>query len=122
MASDLFGITADTVRIGMDALSQRQAVAAQNIAQASVPGARSLRVSFANQFEAASRAADRDGQWVQQLDEAVAATPVRLAPKADALDAQVVDINQAALHYHALSRALRQHFSMLSLAVNAGRR
>lgn len=122
MPSPLFGITVETARIGLDALAMRQAVAAQNIAQAGVPGARALQVSFAAQFDAAARASSRDAGWVQQLDGAVAGARVGTGSGPAPLDGQMVELNEVAVHYQALARAVRGEFSMLSLAVNGGRR
>ncbi len=121
MTSPLFGITADTARIGMDALAMRQLVAAQNIAQANLPGARPLQVSFASQLKAAAASAERDGQWMLQLAESVANVAPTSGGRAG-LDAQVVELNEVGVHYQALARAVGRHFSMLSLAINEGKR
>ena len=125
MPDPLFGITGDAVRIGLDALAARQQVAAQNIAQANVPGARPMRLSFAGQLNAAAQAADRDEGWVRRLDESVANAKPMVAPgPADGggLDGQVVELNQVAVHYQALAKLAGRHYSVLSLAVNEGRR
>lgn len=121
MPSPLFEITADTARIGMDALAMRQLVAAQNIAQSSVADARPLKVSFASQFKAASASADRDAHWLKQLSQSAAGV-VPVPGARTGLDAQVVELNEVGVQYQALARALGRHFSMLSLAVNGGRR
>lgn len=123
MPTPLFGITAEAARIGMDALAMRQLVAAQNIAQANVAGARALQVSFATQLKAAARTGERDMQWVRGIQEAVAGARMEAAPAGHAgLEAQTVELAEVAMHYQAVARALGRHFAVMSLAVSGGRR
>src|SRR6266850_6397541 len=122
MPSPLLGITSDTARVGMDALSLRQTVIARNVAQMGVPGFRPMHVSFADKLAEAAQATNRDERWLDELAVTVSGATVHSASvDSMTLDSQVVELNQVTVHYQALARALNRHFATMSLAVNEGR-
>ena len=116
-------ITLTLVSRALDAASMRHAAHAQNIANANVDGARRVQVSFEDQMDAV-RTSLLAGQPVNPGD--VPTARVVQATDQDGariqLDGEVAALSRNALHYQALVRALGRHISMLSLAVNDGRR
>lgn len=124
MSSD---ITTQAVRLalGMNELQAR--VASVNIANASRPDARAMRVDFGALQSALSDAAStpvgNEAQAARQLQQALQALP-DLSATTSAVpiqsDEQVADMVTAGLEFQALSEALSRHFGLMRLAI-AGR-
>ncbi|MCE3261349.1 MAG: hypothetical protein K0R43_428 [Pseudoduganella sp.] len=116
-------MTVGLVRLALDAASLRQQASANNIANAASPGYRPLRVSFEDQL-AQVQATLQAGQLAGAAQWAGAA-PV-LLPAADAgsvaLDLESAQLAQTSLQYQSLLKALSKHFSIISTAINQGKR
>jgi len=107
----------------LDAAALRHVAHAQNIANANVEGARTVRVSFEEQMDNV-RSALQAGQPVASRDVPVAQT-FELDTTKDShihLDDEVAALSRNAMHYQTLVRALSRHMGLMSLAVNDGRR
>lgn len=106
----------------LDAASMRHAATAQNIANASVPGARPSRVAF-EEMLVGVRDSLRAGRnvAVSDIPRAELAAPALAAERIE-LDTEMAQLARNGLHYQALLRAFGKQLSLLSLAVSEGRR
>jgi flagellar basal-body rod protein FlgB len=127
MTEGLEAITAATLGLALDAASLRQQAIAANIANQGTEGYVPVKLDFEGQLEQARRALDSKGS-VDAF--ALSAVRLQLEPALDAqglpvkvqLDEQVADMAQNAVQYQVLARALNRHYSILSTAVNDGKR
>jgi flagellar basal-body rod protein FlgB len=118
--------TMGALRFALDAASLRHRVFAHNIANANTEGFTPLRVGFEEQFEGLRAALDQS----RRVDPAMlgTATPVAVRGVVNgvdgkvALDLEVARIAQNAVHYQALLRGAGKHLSIISAAINEGRR
>jgi flagellar basal-body rod protein FlgB len=105
--------TVAAVSAALDAAATRQRVIATNIANASTPGAKPVRVSFGAAVDDAAAGSS-------------ASAPLRPAYRLDTgpvqIDQEVAAMAQNAAHYQALIRGLNKHFALMSAAVSDGRR
>ncbi len=118
------GLTVDLIRLGLNAASLRHQAAASNIANAAVPGYKRLSVSFEDQL------ADQLSA-VRQPDGLIGDLPAGVSPVLQeaataggevALDVEVANMSQNVLRYETLVKGLSKHFSILSTAINEGKR
>ncbi|RAN48433.1 flagellar basal body protein [Herbaspirillum rubrisubalbicans] len=120
-------ITTHALGLALDAASLRQQAIAANIANVGASGYVPLRVNFESQLEDARRTLASEGALdAHALDGVVP----RLEARADAngvvspvrLDVEMADMAQNAIQYQALLRGLSKNFSILSLAIDDGRK
>lgn len=112
-------VTIDAVRLALGMHELQARTASMNIANASKPDARALRVDFAAAQSllsdvAEGRVADAGTLEWANLEMRTAAP----APTSDAilLDEQVGDMVSASTAYQSLSEALSRHFGLMRLA------
>jgi flagellar basal-body rod protein FlgB len=117
----MFGIDSvvSFVALALDAAALRQQAIANNIANVGSVGYVPLRVNFEEQLAFAR--GDPTGAAVP-----AGARPFIEADTAGAtavmLDVEMVKLAQNAVHYQSLLKALDKHLSIMSAAVNEGRR
>ncbi|TAK83711.1 MAG: flagellar basal body protein [Aquabacterium sp.] len=118
----LNGATGALVRLALDAAQARHRALAANIANAGVPGYTPLRLGFGEQL-AQLRDAMAAGD-TRVLDGVQALQPDAPAGGADRveLDQEVAGLAENTLQYQALMRGLSRHMSLISLALNEGRK
>jgi flagellar basal-body rod protein FlgB len=127
MTDGLESITTATLGLALDAASMRQQAIAANIANHSTEGYVARKLDFESQMVDARRSLDTKGT-VDAFS--LSAVRLQLEPALDAqgqpakvqLDEQVADMAQNAVQYQALAKGLSRHFSLLSLAINDGKR
>jgi flagellar basal-body rod protein FlgB len=110
------------VERSLDAAALRHAAIAQNVANANVPGAKRMQVSFEGLLSAV-RNDLLQGRAVAASD--IPQATVSEAPggqEAIELDKEMAAMSSNSLHYQALVRALNRHLGMLSMAVQDGKR
>ena len=98
----------------LDGLAARQAVTAQNIANAGTPGYRPLRVTFEN---ALAQAASRGANAVREVEPAIVlsgATDLRL-------DLELATASTTSMRYAALIEVLGRRLQLDGLAVTGSR-
>lgn len=127
MNESIEAVTTQAMRLALDAASQRQQVLALNIANANAAGYVAQRLTFETHLEAAARDIQSQGSIAPQTLQAMS---LRLGPMVDAqgqpqqvkLDAEMAEMARNAVHYQALVKGLNRHFSILSTAVNDGKK
>lgn len=117
----MFGIDSvvSFVQLALDAASLRQQAIANNIANAGSAGYVPLRVNFEEQLAFAR------GDLTDSAVPAGARPFIEMDPSggtAVMLDMEMVKLAQNAVHYQSLLKALDKRMSILSVAVNEGRR
>jgi flagellar basal-body rod protein FlgB len=120
-------VTMALVAKALDAASLRHQAIANNIANANSVGYQSVRVNFEEQLSFARQALSSGGSLsaadVSSVHAFVEAEP---APSSGTpsvmIDMEMVKLAQNTLHYQALIKALGQHASILSTAINEGKR
>jgi flagellar basal-body rod protein FlgB len=122
------GATGEAVRLALDAASLRHQAIANNIANASTPGYTPLKVNFEEQLSAFRQAMDGSEadassalQGVKGFIEEDLAAAGRGASNV-MLDMEVVKLSQNVVHYQSLLRALSNQLSIVSSAINEGKR
>lgn len=129
MITEISGATTDAIRLALDAAGLRHQAIANNIANANTPGYVPLKVNFEEQMEAFRQAAaggsDADLKHALQgvkgfIEQDLAAA----GPGASnvMLDMEVVKLSQNVVHYQTLLRGLAKQMSIISAAINEGRR
>lgn len=112
--------TVDLLRLALDASTMRQQAIAQNIANANTPGYQRIGVSF-------------EAQVAQLMDQQAAGRTVRdlepyrpvfmsLEESQVSLDTEMAALAENTLHHQALLKALGKQMSLLSTAINEGKR
>lgn len=120
-------LTVSLVRLALDASTLEHAAIAHNIANANTSGAQVARVDFEQQM-AGIRKRVTDGGTVGQemLDRAQPvlrwSAPPQSGQPGSGIDSEVARMSENTVRYQALLRALDGHFSLLSTAINEGRR
>ncbi len=113
--------TVSLLNLALDAAVMRQQAIAQNIANAGIPGYERLDVSFAQRF-----AALRNGSPLPALVNSGAYKPtlavVGKPGEAVALDQEMAALSETTLHHQALLKVLNKNLSLLSVAINEGKR
>ena len=110
------------VERSLDAAALRHATIAQNVANANIPGARRMQVSF-EELLSAVRTDLLQGRSVAPSDIPQATvTEASGSQEAIELDKEMAAMSSNSLHYQALVRALNRHLGMLSMAVQDGKR
>jgi flagellar basal-body rod protein FlgB len=114
--------TGDLILRALDAAAMRHTALAANIANASVPGYRPLRISFEDQLLAARSALlDRDGTVARRALAPVQPRVEVSTQTALKLDEEFALLAQNSLRYQALVTALNNGGSLLKLAIREGR-
>lgn len=112
--------TLQLVQRALDAGALRHQAIAQNIANASVPGAKPLHVRFESLLGPV-RADLADGRPLQMAD--IPSPSLQTDPAATIeLDEQMAALSSNSLQYQALLKALSRELSILSIAAQEGRR
>lgn len=130
MPYNIESATMGAVSLALDAASLRHQAISSNIANASTPGYRPVSVSFEEHLGALRAALATRGTVDASL---LAASSARLEREPDkaggpeegprvAVDEQVAQLSQNAVHYQALLRALNKQYSILAIAINDGKR
>jgi flagellar basal-body rod protein FlgB len=120
-------LTVSLVRLALDASTLEHAAIAHNVANANTPGARVARVDFEQQMAGIrERVAGGGAVGQEMLDRAQPvvrwSAPPRSAQPGSGIDAEVARMTENTVRYQALLKALEGHFSLLSTAINEGRR
>jgi flagellar basal-body rod protein FlgB len=127
MSDPLQSVTTAALSLALDAASLRHQAIAANIANHGTQGYVPQKVDFAAQMQEARRSLEATGR----IDPAALANVrVDLQPLmgADGLPAQVhidqemADLAQNSVQFQALAKGLARHLSILSTAVNDGKR
>ncbi len=109
------------VSLALDAATMRQQALAQNIANAKTPGYQRMSVSFEQRLQSML---SQDGK-VAATSLASLQPVLELDPPSEnslALDQEVAQLSENALHHQALLKVLSKHYAMLGLAINEGKR
>ena len=128
MTDAISGATTQALVLALDASSLRHQAIANNIANANTPGYIPLRVNFEEQlgaFRQAAAGSDSDARdslrgvhgFIEQdvVSSGAGAANVML-------DMEVVKLNQNVVHYETLLRGLNKQMSIISMAINEGKR
>jgi flagellar basal-body rod protein FlgB len=109
-------ITSALLIKALDGLSARAAATAENIANASSPGFRPMRVSFEDALAAAARSGDRRALEAVQprFADALSADPVRV-------DLELATASATALRYSALTELLGRQLQIETIAITGDR-
>ena len=110
----------DLLRLALDASIMRQQAIAHNIANANTPGYQRMGVSF-------------EAQVAQLMDQQKAGTPtlpmaalrpefVSIGQEPVSLDTEMASLAENTLHHQALLKALSKQMSLVSTAINEGKR
>lgn len=114
--------TTALVRMAMDAANLRQLTHASNIASANTEGYVPVRVEFEEHMSAVRDAMQAGHLDASALATARAATVVHEQGGSVKLDQEVAAMSQNALHYQALVKLLDKQYSMVSMAIDGGKR
>ncbi len=120
-------LTVSLVRLALDASALEHTAIAHNVANANTPGARVARVDFEHQMAAIrDRVASGGIVGQEMLDRAQPAlrwsAPPQGVQPGGGVDAEVARMSANTVRYQSLLKALEGHFSLLSTAINEGRR
>ncbi|MES2538664.1 MAG: flagellar basal body rod protein FlgB [Pseudomonadota bacterium] len=128
MIAEIAGATTDAVKLALDAASLRHQAFANNIANANTPGFMPARVNFEEQLGAFRRVlggtdaeVSRSLQGVKSFIEQDQSAAGQGASNV-MLDMEVVKLSQNVLHYQTLLRGLNKQMSIISAAINEGKR
>lgn len=125
MNTNLDAVAATTttlLSLALDATTLRQQALAHNIANANTPGFRALSVSFEDRMQSERAALAASREPLHRLPQMVTPLLVQSADEGVALDQQVAQLSQNALHHQVLLKALNKHFALLGTAINEGKR
>lgn len=123
MPHEITGASGALLGLAIEATNMRQAVAAQNIANAGSEHYRTTTVHF-EEFLDEARQQVRGGRALKRGD----AVPSPVVTQeigqhaAVQLDVEVSKLASNAVHQQALLKMLNRHLSILSMAINEGRR
>jgi flagellar basal-body rod protein FlgB len=127
VSSSLLGTTTELVKFALDAASLNQQTIAQNIATASSPGFVPYEIHFDSQMDDL-RAKLRIGQEITSTELNAAKPQIvpmtnesGLSPKV-AIDMEAAKLAQNVLQYQAVAKAYTQMTTLLSIAINEGKR
>lgn len=109
----------------LDAATMRQQAAAHNIANVNTPGFRRIAVSFEQQVSALTHRSPGTAPTLTSLagvhPQFVAADPIG-ADSAVALDQEVAQLAEITVQHQALLKAVNNQLTLLSTAINEGKR
>ncbi len=128
MISEISSATTEALKLALDAASLRHQAIANNIANVNTPGYVPLRVNFEEQLSALRHSATgSDGQVKSSLQGVKAF--IELDQSASGLggsnvmlDMEVVKLSQNVVHYQTLVRGIGKQMSIISAAINEGKR
>jgi flagellar basal-body rod protein FlgB len=118
--------TSALLSLALDAAGMRQQAIAHNIANANTPGYQRISVSFESRLDAL-----RDGRGNMATPSLASLADFRpsfqyAAPleagSSVALDQEMAQLSENTLHHQALLKALNKHLSLMSIAINEGKR
>lgn len=126
MLSMIDSSTSALLGLALDAAGMRQQAIAQNIANANTPGYQRVSVSFESRLAAlrdgagnlATPSLASLGDYRPAFDYA----PASLQGSGVALDQEMAQLSENTLHHQALLKALNKHMSLVSIAINEGKR
>lgn len=127
MNTSIESVTMTALTLALDAAALRQQAIAANVANQATPGYVPVKVDFGAQMQEARRSLEMRGR----IDSAsLAGVRPSLAPvhapdgaaQPTTLDEQMADLAENTVRYQALAKGLARQFSILSAAVNDGRR
>jgi flagellar basal-body rod protein FlgB len=128
MITEISGATTEAVKLALDAAGLRHQAIANNIANANTADYVPVRVNFEEQLSSFRRLLDGSDAEVKNSLQGVKAF-IEQEPAAAGhgsanvmLDMEVVKLSQNVVHYQTLLRALSKQMSIISAAVNEGRR
>lgn len=116
--SQLGGLTAGVVGYALDGLSMRHEAIAMNIANAGSQGHRPVEVSFEKYLDEFMQSGDP----TQSLPGLSMQPAVSMVGAKNSVEMQTVALNQNVLQYEALITGLNKYMSMVSMAVDEGKR
>lgn len=128
MINGISSATSEALVLALDAASLRHQAIANNIANANTQGYVPLRVNFEEQLSALGRATQGSDTEVRSALKGVKAfiepDAAAAGPGATSvmLDMEVVKLSQNVVHYQTLLRGLSKQMSLISAAINDGRR
>lgn len=112
--------------LALDAASMRQQAIAHNIANVNSPGHQRVSVSFESRMAALR---SPDGQVAQpslgdlsNYRPAFEYAQLGSTENAVALDQELAQLSETALHQQALLKALNKHFALIGMAIAEGKR
>jgi flagellar basal-body rod protein FlgB len=116
-------VTVDLLKLALDASSLRQQALANNIANAGTPGYVPVRVNFETQLDALRRSL-AGGEKLEAGQLRGVAPVLERAPAGStvALDMEAAAMAENSTRYNALLKALNKHLSIMSTAINEGKR
>lgn len=125
MSTDM-GLMLDAVRLSMGVEEARARVAAHNIAMASVPGSRAMRLELGDALQALRQAHGDPAAFAQalqalgslDLSQQVVACRDQTAV---ALDSEVADLSAASGRYQAMADGVSRQFALMQLAIRGGK-
>jgi flagellar basal-body rod protein FlgB len=126
MVSIIDSSTSALLSLALDAAGMRQQAIAHNIANANTPGYQRISVSFESRLEAL-----RDGRGNMGTPSLASLADFRpsfeyAAPleagSSVSLDQEMAQLSENTLHHQALLKALSKHLSLMSVAINEGKR
>lgn len=122
MSNPIEAVTTSLMRLALDGAALRHQAIAANIANATTPGYAPVRVSFEGQLQEA-RDRLQAGEAPQRVA-ADAAASVEAEPDDTpvAIDLQAAQLAQNVVHYQALLKGWSKRMSILSVAINEGKR
>lgn len=118
------------VSLALDAATMRQQAIAQNIANVNTPGYQRMSVSFESHLAALKdssghlkpRSLASLSDFRPRLELAEAQVVGNQAEQKIALDQELVKLSENTLQHQALLKMMTKHFSVLSSAINEGKR
>ena len=128
MIAEIAGATTEAVKLALDASSLRHRAIANNIANANTPGYIPVRVNFEEQLAALRRTTEGSDEEVRSALQGVRSFIEQDTTAAGhgganvMLDMEVVKLSQNVVHYQTLLRGLGKQMSILSAAINEGKR
>jgi flagellar basal-body rod protein FlgB len=126
MVSIIDSSTSALLSLALDAAGMRQQAIAHNIANANTPGYQRISVSFESRLDAL-----RDGRGNLGTPSLASLADFRpsfeyAAPleagSSVSLDQEMAQLSENTLHHQALLKALSKHLSLMSVAINEGKR
>lgn len=106
--------TMSTIEWALTAESERQRVAANNVANVNTPGFRSTRLDFESSLE---NAMHTSGGGTASMTTRAAGTPQNINGNDVALEEETTILNKSNLHYEALASALTMKFGAIRSAL-----
>lgn len=122
MAESMEAVTTRSLSLALDAAALRQQLHAANVAQASTPGYRPLRLDFEALVEDARRSLQAGGAIQVSTLDGISLAPQVTEQAGVQLDLELAGMARNATQFQVLATALNRHFAVLGNAVADGRR